>query len=72
MTFFIEVVDSYTYTSIMEVLISSSLTHTKEQIGGTTRLEIQGSEKDYRVFENIIEQGNKSRGGIVARIIEGI
>ena len=72
MTFFVEVTDSGVYTSIMEVIISSGLTHSKEQQSNITSLEISGSEKDYKIFAKIVEEGNSKRGAIVARITEGI
>jgi hypothetical protein len=72
MTFFIEVADDFTYTSIMELMISSGLTHHKSSERGITRLEITGSEKDYSLFEKIVNDANSRRGTTVARIMEGV
>jgi hypothetical protein len=72
MTFFIEVADDFTYTSIMEVMISSSLTHHKSSERGITRLEISGSARDYAIFEKIVNEANTRRGTTVARIMEGV
>jgi hypothetical protein len=69
-SFQIQTIDDTAYSRIMECIMSSGVTHSKEMIGGTASIEIQGSLDNYHFFKNLISDINSKKSYSVAAINE--
>jgi hypothetical protein len=72
MRFIVETVNDSCYTQVLETVINKSLLHSKEQKGGLTCLEIQGSPSDFLEIRDKVEKMNQVFGYTVGVVIEGI
>jgi hypothetical protein len=72
MRFVIETNHDGCYTAIMDNLVSKGLTHSKDQRGNFTSIEILGSPDDFVHFRSILDNYNQSANRTCGIIIEGI